>query len=234
MNVAAVLAGGQGLRMGTAMPKQYLEILGMPVIIRSIKAFINNPQIDICIVSVGADYISYVKQLLEKHISSCKDIYVIEGGKTRGDTLFSVLDFMKEKNILDGSTVLTHDAVRPFINDRIISENIVAAEKYGACNTCVPAVDTILLSADGEFIESVPDRSTVFHAQTPQSFDARRLYELIEKTPKDVFDALTDGCSVFTFHKEKVHIVKGENFNIKITYPEDITRAENIIKQHFN
>ena len=234
MRVAAILAGGSGLRMGTAVPKQYLEIAGVPVIIRSINAFIKNPLIDICIVSVGEDYIGYVKELIEKFVTTDKEILVIAGGKNRGDTLFSVLMSMKDKNILEGSTVLTHDAVRPFITDRIIEENIDAAEKHGACNTCVPAVDTILISSDGEFIESVPDRTTVFHAQTPQSFNAALLYELIEKTPKEIFDTLTDGCSVFTLHKKDVYIVKGENYNIKITYPDDIKRAEDIIKQYFN
>lgn len=234
MRVAAVLAGGKGLRMGTAVPKQYLEILGVPVIIRSINAFIKNPEIDMCIVSVAADYISYVSELIKKHISTDKDIFVIEGGETRGDTLLSVLRFMEDKSILNESIVLTHDAVRPFVTDRIISDNIRAAEKYGACNTCVTAVDTILISSDGEFIESVPDRRTVFHAQTPQSFNARKLYELIKKMSEEDFEKLTDGCSVFTFHNEKVNIVRGENFNIKITYPDDIKRAEDIIIQYFN
>lgn len=234
MRVAAVLAGGQGLRMGTAVPKQYLEISGTPVIIRSINAFIKNPKIDVCIISVGADFVDYVKDLIKKFIITDKEIFVTEGGKTRGETLLSVLEFMKEKSILSGSTVLTHDAVRPFINDRIIEENIFAAEKYGACNTCIPAVDTIFLSSDGLYIESVPARNTVFHAQTPQSFDAKKLYELILNTPKEVFDSLTDGCSVFIYHKRPVYIVKGENYNIKITYPDDIGRAENIIKQYFN
>lgn len=234
MRVAAVLAGGKGLRMGTAVPKQYLEILGVPVIIRSINAFIKNPEIDACIVSVGADYISYVKELINKHIASEREIFVIEGGETRGDTLLSVLEFMKKKNILEDSIVLTHDAVRPFITDRIISDNIRAAEKYGACNTCIGAVDTILVSSDGKFIESVPDRSTVFHAQTPQSFNAKKLYDLIKGMSYEDFNGLTDGCSVFTFHNEKVNIVQGENFNIKITYSDDIKRAEDIIKQYFN
>lgn len=234
MRVAAILAGGSGLRMGTSVPKQYLEIAGVPVIIRSINAFIKNPLIDMCIVSVSEDYIDYVQKLVDKFIVTEKDISVIAGGKTRGDTLYSVLSAMKDRKILEGSTVLTHDAVRPFITDRIIEENINAAEEYGACNTCVPAVDTILLSSDGQFIEAVPDRTTVFHAQTPQSFNAQVLTDLIEKTPKEVFDTLTDGCSVFTYHKKDVYIVKGENYNIKITYPDDIKRAEDIIKQYFN
>lgn len=231
MVVAAVLAGGSGTRMKSALPKQFLEICGVPVIIESIKKFTLNSSVDKCIVSVGGEYVEYTKELIKKHIRTDKEIFVITGGKTRGDTLFSVLEFMNKNDMLCDSIVLTHDAVRPFINDRIIDENIAAAKKYGACNTCVPAVDTVLLSDDGKFISSVPDRNRVFHAQTPQSFDAKKLYELILKTPSDVFNSLTDGCSVFTYHSQEVFLVRGENSNIKITFPEDIEKAELIIKE---
>lgn len=234
MVIAAVLAGGSGTRMGTSLPKQFLEIEGIPVIIRSINAFISSDRVDSCIVSVSEAYIEYTEKLIAEHVTSDKEISVIKGGSTRSDTLFSVLSFMKKKGILDGSIVLTHDAVRPFINERIISENIDAAEKYGACNTCVPAVDTMLISADGKFISDVPDRSTLFHAQTPQSFDAKKLYELIEKMSEEDFRGLTDGCSVFSYYGEKVFLVRGESYNIKITYPDDIVRAGNIIKQYYN
>ena len=234
MNVAAILAGGSGLRMGTDIPKQFLEIEGVPVIIRSIKAFLDVDDVDKCIVSVGESFVDYTKELISKHISSEKDIYVITGGKTRGDTLFGVLSFMKKQGFLEDSVVLTHDAVRPFITERIIKENIDAAKKYGACNTAIPAVDTMLLSDDGCFISSVPDRSKLFHAQTPQSFDAAELYRMIEKTPADIFESFTDGCSVFSYYGEKVFLVKGETYNIKITYPDDIVKAQGIIKQYFN
>ncbi len=234
MNIAAILAGGSGLRMGTSVPKQFLEIEGIPVIIRSINAFIKSDKIHKCIVSVSEDFISHTKELIEKYIETDIEIFVIKGGKTRGDTLFGVLEFMKENGLLEGSVVLTHDAVRPFINDRIIEENICAAKEYGACNTAIPAVDTMLLSADGQFIDSVPDRNRLFHAQTPQSFDAEKLYRLIEKTPRDVFEMMTDGCSVFSYYGEKVFLVKGENYNIKITYPDDLVRAKGIIQEYFN
>ena len=229
MVTAAVLAGGTGTRMGSAVPKQFIEIAGVPIIIRSIEKFIGNKNVDACVVAVGEDYIDYTKELIGKYISTDKEISVIHGGSFRGDTLVQVLRFLKERDQLD-SIVLTHDAVRPFIDDRIIDDNILAARGYGACNTCVPAVDTVLISEGGKFIDEVPPRSTVFHAQTPQSFKADKLYALIEKTPADVFRRMTDGCSVFIYHGEKVFIVKGKEDNIKITFPEDIIRAEAILK----
>ena len=229
MVIAAILAGGTGTRMGSALPKQVIEIAGVPIIIRSIQKLIGNPNVDRCVVAVGADYVDYTKELIGAHIATDKPVDVIPGGSFRGDTLAKVLAFMEENGILD-SVVLTHDAVRPFIDDRIIDDNILAARGYGACNTCVPAVDTVLLSKGGRYIDFVPPRSSVFHAQTPQSFDAKRLYELIKATPPEDFRQMTDGCSVFIYHGEKVFIVKGSENNIKITFPEDIVRAEAILK----
>lgn len=234
MVTAAVLAGGSGTRMGAEIPKQFLEINGKSLLVRSIEAFVRNQNVDNIIVAVGDAFFEYTKQLIEAKVSSEKEIQVIVGGKTRSDTLLNVLEFMKEKGILENSIVLTHDAVRPFITDRIINDNIAAAEKYSACNTVIPATDTILVSSDGQFIDSVPPRSTVYHAQTPQSFNAKRLYELCKGLPDEVFASLTDGCSVFTVCNERVYLVRGEEYNIKITYPEDIKRAENIAVQYFD
>ena len=84
--------------------------------------------------------------------------------------------------------------------------------------------------ADGSFIDSVPPRSTVFHAQTPQSFLTARLYELCKGIPEKIFNELTDGCSVFTYYGEKVFMAEGSTKNIKITYPEDIKKAELFLK----
>ena len=229
MVIAAVLAGGTGTRMGSALPKQFIEIAGTPIIIRSIEKLIGNPNVDRCIVAVGSDYVEFTRELIGAHLTSDKPVDVIVGGNFRGDTLARVLAYMEERSLLD-SVVLTHDAVRPFIDDRIINDNILAARGYGACNTCVPAVDTVLLSKGGRYIDFVPPRSSVFHAQTPQSFDARKLYELIKATPPEDFKQMTDGCSVFIYHGEKVFIVKGNENNIKITFPEDIVRAEAILK----
>ncbi len=234
MVTAAVLAGGSGTRMGAEVPKQFLEVNGRCLLVRSIEAFVKNKNIDNVIVAVGEAFLEYTESLIDEKITSDKDIYIISGGKTRSDTLLNVLEFMKEKDILESSIVLTHDAVRPFITDSIIDNNILAAEKYGACNTVIPATDTILISEDGQFIASVPPRSTVYHAQTPQSFNAKKLYELCKGLSEDVFSLLTDGCSVFTACNEKVYLVKGEEYNIKITYPEDIKRAENIAAQYFD
>ena len=227
MVYAAVLAGGSGLRMGGNMPKQFLSVSGIPIIIRSIRAFAESGSVDSIFVAVSADFLDYTKELIAEYIGE-SDITVIAGGKNRNETLLNVL--REIKNISDEDVILTHDAVRPFIDKRIIDENISAAREYGACNTVVPAVDTILQSADGKFINSVPARSEIFHAQTPQSFGVKKLLSLYENLSDDEMEKFTDSCSVFLAAGERVFLVTGDRNNIKLTYPEDMERAENIIK----
>ena len=227
MVYAAVLAGGSGLRMGGNMPKQFLSVGDKPIIIRSIEAFLDSGSVDKVFVAVSSDFLDYTKELIAEYIGE-NDISVVAGGKNRNETLLNVLRSIDEIN--DDDVILTHDAVRPFIDKRIIDENISAAREYGACNTVVPAVDTILRSSDGKFIESVPVRSEIFHAQTPQSFSVKKLLSLYENLSEDEMETFTDSCSVFLAAGERVFLVTGDRNNIKLTYPEDMERAENIIK----
>ncbi len=233
MTAAAILAAGRGTRFGSDVPKQFLEIGGVPVLIRSVGAFLEIDAITLCIVAVHADYADYTENLLKKHFPNETRLRVITGGETRGETLVRILDCTEETFPSDGCILLTHDAVRPFVTRRIIEENISACEKYGACNTCVKAVDTVLHSSDGRFLDGALDRSELYNAQTPQTFDSKTLRELINSMSREKFLSLTDGASVFLTAQRPVYIVRGEDFNIKITYKDDLKRGEQILKEHF-
>ncbi len=230
MIYAAVLAGGSGLRMGGELPKQFLSVGGRPIIIRSIDAFAESGLVDEIYVAVSADYVDYTKKLIAEFCPEVK-AHVIPGGKNRNETLYNVLKNIKKDSMTDDDIILTHDAVRPFIDTRIISDNINAVRKYGACNTVVPAVDTMVRSSAGNFIDSIPSRSELFHGQTPQSFNARVLLDLYEKMSEAEFEFYTDACSVFIKSGRKVYLVTGDRNNIKLTYPEDMEKAESIIRE---
>lgn len=232
MVIAAILAGGRGVRLGRDVPKQFVDIGNMPIIIHSIKRFVDNKNVDCCIVAVGEEYVRYTVECISEFISTEKQIFVIAGGENRSLTLKNVLVFLRGKNITDG-VILTHDAVRPFVTDRIIDENIYYAEKYGACTTGVNAVDTVYVADDNRFIESVPQRSRVFCAQTPQSFDLKLITDIFTALPNEVLSEFTDASSACLYAGKPVFTVSGEDFNIKITYPDDIKRAEMILSEHF-
>ena len=231
MVIAAILAGGSGSRMGAGVPKQFLPLAGSPVLLHTLGAFVSSGLTDAAVISVPETHVESTRRLVG---AQPIPVWVVPGGLTRGGTLLNVLEFLEAEGLLAGSVVLTHDAVRPFVSRRIIEENIARARETGACNTCIPATDTVFLSADGKTVSSVPDRRTVFHAQTPQSFLGEELLALCRAAPPDAFAAFTDGCSVYTYFGRPVAMAAGDRDNLKITYPEDMETAARILRKRGN
>lgn len=231
MVFAVICAGGIGSRMGNAeKPKQYLNVGGKPIILHTIEKFVVNEKFEKIIVLVPESWISYTKDIINKHLKGVEKVVVMAGGSDRNSTIMNAINYIEENFGLDDDTIIvTHDAVRPFVTHRIIMDNIEAAVKVGACDTVIPATDTIVESLDGEKISSIPDRSKVYQGQTPQSFRAKRLKELYSSLTDEEKAILTDAAKIYLLKGEAVHLVRGEVFNIKITYPYDLTVAETLI-----
>lgn len=232
MVYGVVLAGGIGSRMGGDKPKQYLNVKGKPIIIYTIEKFFSVPDFEKVIVLCPKQWVEHTKNLIEKHIAPAKSrVAVIEGGETRNETIMNAIDFIDSKGNLDDETIIvTHDSVRPFVTHRIIKENIEAAKKYGACDTVVPATDTIVESSDKMIISSIPDRSKMYQGQTPQSFNALKLKNIYESLLDEEKNILTDAAKIFVIKGEKVALVQGERYNMKITYPYDLRVAKSLLE----
>lgn len=231
MVFAAVFAGGTGSRSGLDLPKQYANLCGTPVIIRTTQKFISHAEIDKVIVLCPKLWIEHTKKLFAEHFGVRGSIDIVAGGETRTATLECLLKHIDENYpSSEEGILLTHDAVRPFVNSRIISENIAAVKAFGACDTAVFTTDTIVESG-GDFIEAVPPRSRLFNGQTPQSFSLEKLKKTFASLSENEKEALTDACSIFVLRNEPVKIVMGEAHNIKITYPLDFALAKAILEE---
>ncbi len=226
-----VLAGGIGSRMGNVeKPKQFMEVGGKPIIVHTIEKFVVNPDFEKIIVLSPKSWIKYTQDVIRKYIKNAVGIDVIEGGITRNDTIMNAIRHIEEQYGLDDETVIvTHDSVRPFVTHRILTDNIRYAKEMGACDTVIPATDTIVESMDNQCITAIPDRSKMYQGQTPQSFKAKKLRDVFMALTEEEKRSLTDACKILVLKGEKVHLVDGEVFNIKITYPYDLRVAESLL-----
>jgi len=231
MVFAVILAGGSGTRMGNSeTPKQYMKLAGKPVIIHTLEKFFVNPRIDHILVLTPKAWVSHTANMVKEFLGETDRVTVLEGGATRNGTLSNAVSYITEHFGEEDDTILvTHDAVRPFLTRRIINENIDAALESGACDTVVPASDTIVRSADGDVISEIPPRAELYQGQTPQSFNCKKLRTLMESLTPEEEKTLTDACKIFVLKGEPVKLVRGEPSNIKLTVPFDMKLAATML-----
>lgn len=233
MIFGGIVAGGVGNRMKISnMPKQFLPLgkSEKPIIIHTLEKFILCKDLDYIYLGVHKEWLDYTENLIDKYSIDRKKIVITEGGADRNLTILNIIKAIeKDHGENDNHLLVTHDAVRPFLTIKMIEDNIKAASKCGACDTVVPAVDTIVESNDGSYISSVPNRANMYLGQTPQSFNINKFKRLYNDLSEDEKSILTDACKVFVYRNEPVQLVKGDTSNVKITTVSDYKIANAIL-----
>ena len=226
-----ILAGGIGSRMQSPeLPKQFLKIDNEPIIIKTVRNFIDFGSFRAGVICCPVDWLEYTKALLLEYGIPTDTVFVVPGGKNRNSSVQNGCCFLtKNYNISDDDVILTHDAVRPFIDSRIIKDNISAAGEFGAANTVMPVYDSIISSTTGEFLSEHLPRRELYRVQTPQSFRLKELDNVINSLSDEELEAYTDVASVFSDRGFRVRLVEGSDNNIKITTPFDMAVAETIV-----
>lgn len=226
-----ILAGGIGSRMQSPeLPKQYLKIDNEPIIIKTVRNFIDFGSFRAGVICCPVDWIEYTKALLLEYGIPTDTVFVVPGGKNRNSSVQNGCCFIKNNfNVADDDVILTHDAVRPFINSRVIKDNVSAVSEYGAANTVMPVYDSIIRTATGDFLSEHLPRKELYRVQTPQSFRLNELNNVINSLSEDELESYTDVASIFADRGFRVRLVEGLDSNIKITTPFDLAVAESII-----
>lgn len=220
MNIALVLAAGKGTRMGAAIPKQFIEYKEKPILVHTLEAFAKHSDVHKICVICPADSVEYTKKLLQEY-NIPKIAWVEAGGDSRRKSSYiGVARLAKEFGKND--VVMIHDGARPNVSERIISENIKAAVKFGACETAIPSQDTIAVSEDGQRISGIPDRSKMYNVQTPQTFKIGIILKAHEAWMEKDGGNATDDAALVLADGLDVYLVKGEKNNLKITTEEDL------------
>ena len=226
MNIAVVLAGGIGARVGGNLPKQLLPLAdGKSILEHSVAAFDEADCIDeICIV-MHPDYICEAEKMLEAN-NWTKVRHIIPGGKERWESSVNAIrkyqDILSEDEFATAS-ILLHDAARPFVSQRIIADVCNALKEHEAVVVAIPSTDTVYEMADG-CVARIPNRATIMRAQTPQAFRLSLIGEAYDIALNSENMQVTDDCGVvFNYMPtQPIHIVLGEEQNKKITFKEDI------------
>ena len=221
-----VLGGGIGSRFGAGMPKQLLTLGGKTLVEHCVTAFATAPGVDEVLLVMPPGYAGEAAKLAGDQVSA-----VITGGVTRSDSVRNALAYLMLRNPPETTGVLLHDAARPLVTQQIIADCVAALDEHDAAGVAVPTSDTIVIAEDG-VMSHVPPRETLYRCQTPQCFRLSVIAKAHEIAAKDPAFVPTDDCGVVLRYLPdvQVHIVKGSEQNIKVTYPGDLAIAEALLK----
>ncbi len=220
---AIVLAAGQGRRMGTKTPKQFLSLGGKPVLAYSLQCFQESPLVDEILLVTGEEMQEYCRREILEAYHLTKVRKIVSGGAQRYDSVFNGLSACRR----DTAYVLIHDGARPFVTGDMVRRTMEAVWEYGACTTGMPSKDTVKIADDRGCVKSTPPRSRVWNVQTPQAFSYPLLLEAYAcMRGKDMSQVTDDAMLVERMGGVLVKFVEGSYKNMKITTPEDLQLAE--------
>ena len=233
MNIAAIFAGGSGVRMHTkSRPKQFLELNGKPIIIYTLELFDNHPQVDAIVVACIDSWIPFLKKMIRK-FEITKVVEIVPGGETGQDSIYNALQAAERAADGKDATVMIHDGVRPLITEQTITDNINTVEEFGSCITCVPATETFVVSqADGSL--EIPSRANSLIARAPQSFHLSDIITAHRRAISEGMHDFIDSCTMMSHYGYTLKTIIGPMENIKITTPTDFFIFRAMVEVHEN
>lgn len=224
-HVAIVLAAGRGKRMGSDIPKQYLQLGGYPILYYSLKTFEESFLDEIILVTAESE-IEYCRKNIVENYRFKKVKQIVAGGEERYHSVYAGL-----QGITNGSYVYIHDGARPFISQADLLKLKVAVEKEQACVAAMPVKDTIKQSNVNQYVESTPPRNLLWAIQTPQVFSYDLVFDAYDRLMQEKIEGVTDDAMVVeTMTDHPVKLVETSYRNIKITTPEDLLIGEAFLK----
>lgn len=218
---AMLFAGGVGARMKSVdIPKQFIEVDGKPIIIRTLEKFANHNSVDDIVISCLEDKIDYLWELIAKyHIQKVTSI--VKGGATGHQSihngLLEVQKFAKPDDV-----VLICDGVRPLISTELISNCIETATEYETAVPVTPSIDSVLESTDGTHCSKSLPRGSMYITQAPQGYTMKRIMDAHDEAEKLGIKSPTSSSELLIQLGQTVHIFLGDRENIKVTTPEDL------------
>lgn len=222
MNIALLIAGGSGNRMGQDIPKQFLHVDGCPIIIHTMQCFQRHPDVDVIAVVCLKGW-ETVLQAYANQFNITKLKWIFPGGSSGMESIHNGIYGLKEQGCDDQDLVMIHDSVRPLLSQDIISSNIAICQAYGYAITGIQCREAILESEDGFISSTSIPRDTLIRTQTPQTFRLGNIIAVHEEAKrKGIVDSVASCTLIAEVGGREMHIVPGSEKNIKVTTVEDI------------
>ena len=216
--ICIALFGGTGQRFGAPHPKQFVPLGPEPMVVVTLTALSECPDIqDIYVVSERNSSSAVFQLVLDKNIAKVRA--VINGGATRQESARLALEYLDSIHVHPDSLVMIVDGDRPCVDPELVRQCYEEAERVGASVAALPSTESILISKDGKYVSKYLDRKQVFSVQTPQTFRFSLIYQAHEKFAKK---EVTDDASLVRLLKKPIAVVLGNKDNIKVTVPEDV------------
>ena len=217
-------AGGLGQRLGADTPKALIPLGGVPMLVRTLSAFLPLGLSDSAVITLPEAYRSTFERILATAFPG-HNMTLVDGGQERQDSVRNGLASLHP----DTTLCAIHDAARPFVSSEVIEASFVAAEEFGAATVAIPSVDTILVGDDQDLLKDTPDRRTLWACQTPQTFRVDLIRAAHREALERGFQG-TDDATLVNRCGHPVKLVLGASTNMKITTPADLRIAEAILE----
>ena len=229
MNIAIILSGGVGSRMGLNLPKQYVMVNNQPIINYCLTTFLNKDNIDAVVIVVADQWKDFVVNLPSLQNTS-KSVLFAQPGETRQYSIFNALKVVESAGYAKDDIVIVHDAARPLVSSNLIDHCIESCQSADAVMPVIPVKDTVYYSKDASHIDSLLERSHLWAGQAPEAFVFGKYLQAHKNMPEDELLQINGSTEIAYKVGLKCKLVKGDAMNFKITTPEDLSNFEVVLK----
>ena len=230
MNIAIILSGGIGSRIGGNVPKQYIFVNNKPIIWHCLRTFFYNTHIDAIVIVRALDWAEFIDEQI-KSIGSSKPVFYAMPGETRQYSIYNGLKEIERNGFESNDIVIIHDAARPMVNNTIIDDCLRGCIEAEAVLPVIPVKDTLYQSRDGFSISKLLNRTEIFAGQAPEAFLFGKYLSIHECMSREELLKINGSTEIAYKGGMKVKLIRGNEMNFKITTPEDLINFENILKR---
>jgi len=231
MNIALILSGGTGLRMGGDIPKQYIEVEGNPILAYCLKTFSEDENIDKIQIVADEKWIPFIKESIEKNCSNTSKFagYSLPGENRQLSIFNGLSDIMKYASSED--KVIIHDGARPLVSKELIDAIINTLDEHEGVTPVLPVKDTVYTIDDSGKFTGTPDRSKLMAGQAPEGFRLGKYYDATKALIPEKIKVVTGSLQTALLYGMDAVSIKGEEENFKVTTPKDLDDFKAIVKQ---